>query len=257
MENGVSNDTTDLESFEMLGETLRDVFFDPVEDELDDVRSSVEARLKRVERQQEERLDHITSVLKKRLGKISSSYEGLDASLGGLTGSIEKVQDLLKDEEDRSELHNLSEQVEHTRTSLEQSVQDVRKAEAEFHDLQAERHKEVLNAHEQSVSAIRQVESSLVEETEEHADRIETALQTADREREKEDIQRYEQVQTMQTKLLESTKEVGTGLGEDVEEIARRIEEIFQQQKRIFQTVGLATVLILWAIGMSTWLLLT
>lgn len=206
MHNEVESDTMDLEAFKALDGTLQDVFFDPVKQELDDVRQTVMRRIQSTERKQSDNLGQVKSDLDTKLNRINTSYVELDETLAGLKTSVDQAHRLLSDEEDQSEIRNLAEDLQTTREALQSSIQALKDTESENHKTWTRRHEEMRGFVKTNAEAINKTNNAVVKET---------------------------------------------------DELAKRIQTIEQRQKWILWGTVIATILIVCAIGMSTWLLLS
>ena len=206
MDNEVESDTMDLEAFKALDGTLQDVFFDPVKQELDDVRQTVMRRIQSTERKQSDNLGQVKSDLDTKLNRINASYVELNETLTALTASVDRAHRLLADEEDQSEIRNLAEDLQTTREALQSSIQAFKDVESEHHETRMRQHEEMRGFVKANTEAINKINNAVVKET---------------------------------------------------SELEKRTQTVEHRQQWVLWVAVVATILIICAIGMSTWLLLS
>lgn len=312
MESGAKSDTADLEAFDALQGTLRDVFFDPVEEELDDMQQTVVKHIRSADREQSNRLRNIKSDLDKKLGQIGTSYEGLDESLQGLTASMERARHLLADEEGQSEIRNLAQRLQRAQEALQSSMQALKDTQAERHKTLVGQHKELQSIQDESLDAIKSVQSALPKKTNELALRLEgklsgiattcseldavltgvadstgavldvltdgdgrselrrlsemvvgtqesiesvlQALKETEATYKEAQAQRHAKTRKGIENNLDAIHEMGATLTQKMDALSSRVKAVERQQRWMLWGMAVATVLILWTIGMSTWL---
>jgi len=258
---GSAEEAQNHEALEVLRDTLREVFYEPTEQEVKRVEEGIESLssdLDNIRREQRKELDKVQRSIEEKFTGLGETYRSMEEALRGLQEASTQMSRLLENDDGDSRIKELAQEIEKDAESLERSIQSFKEASLEFHRSHAEsleehsgalrEHDEHLEEHHAAPEEYSKLFSILKEVVQDVEAGLNDRIEAMDEDLGERLDNHHSRLQTVDEKARNTTERLQAAeseLSSQIQEVTEVARELQTRQSHILMAVGLTATCML------------